>query len=151
MTWNSDTIFSCIKSHILMHFIQEEYLVQQHPNFWACDIVGNWDSSVSIVTRIQVVSLRNCYSMSNKDERFLSPSLRQTGSGIHSISYSVVTGVTSMGLNQYGMKLTAHRHLVLRLRMSAALLALSHMPLWWQSVTCMYLQLMWYSWTQQVG
>jgi len=30
------------------------------------------------------------------------------------------------------MKLTAHRRLVLRLRMSAALLALSDMALWWQ-------------------
>ena len=51
----SDGIFSCIKSHILMHFIQKQYLVHQHTDFCACDIVGNWDSSVSIVTRLQAV------------------------------------------------------------------------------------------------
>ena len=81
-------------------FHTKQYLVHQHPNFWACDIVGNWDSSVSIATRVQVVSLRNCYWMSSKDKRFICPSFCVTGSGIHSISYSVVTAVTSVGLVQ---------------------------------------------------
>jgi hypothetical protein len=104
MTWKSDGIFPCIKSHILMHFIQKQYLVHQHPNFWECDIVGNWDSSVSVAARLQVVSLRNCYWMSSKDKRFISPSLCKTGSGIHSISYSVVTVVTSVGLKLLGFE-----------------------------------------------
>jgi len=81
-------------------FHTKQYLVHQNPNFWACDILRNWDSSVSIVTRLQVVSLRNCYWMSIKDKRFISPSLCLTGSKIHSISYSAITAVTSMGLKQ---------------------------------------------------
>jgi len=36
------------------------------------------------------------------------------------------------------MKLTAHGPLVLSLRMSAALLVLSDMALWWQSVNCTF-------------
>jgi len=79
-------------------FHTKQYLVHQHTNFWTSDIVGNWDSSVSIVTRQQAVSLRNCYWMSINDKRFISPSLCLTGSGIHSISYSAVTAVASMGL-----------------------------------------------------
>jgi hypothetical protein len=150
MTWNSDAIFSSIKSHIFMHFIQEQYLVQQHPNFWACDNVGNWDISVSTVTRIQVVSLTNCYWMSNKDKRFLSHSLCWTGSGIHSISHSVVTRVTSMGLNQwwYEADCSSPSSAEVENECSATCIV------WYAFVVAkchLYLQPMWYSWTQQVG
>jgi len=45
--------------------------------------------------------------MSSKDKRFISPSLSLTGSGIHSISYSVVTAVTTMELK--GLRYEADR------------------------------------------
>ena len=53
-------------------FHTKQYLVHQHTNFSARDIVGNWDSSVSIVTRLQVVSLRNfCWMCSRAGDLFI--------------------------------------------------------------------------------
>ena len=150
MTWMSYGNFSCIKSHILMHFIQKQSLVHQHTDFCACDTVGNWDSSVSIVTRLQVVSLRNCYWMSSKDKRFISPSLCLTGCWIHSISYPAVTAVTSMGLKR--MQYEADRSLP-----SSAEVEIERSftgTVWYGFVLAkcqLYLHLMWHSWTQQVG
>ena len=150
MIWKSDGIFSCIKSHILMHFIHKQYLVHQHSNFWACEIVGNWDSSVSIVTRLQVVSLRKCYWMSSKDKTFISPSLCLTGSGIQTVSYSVVTAVTSMGLKR--LRYEAHHSSPCSAEVQNECSFTS--TVWYAFVVAkcqFYLHLMWYAWTQQVG
>jgi hypothetical protein len=45
----------------------------------------------------------------------------QTGSGAHSVFYSVGTGVPSCGKDGRGAKLSTHLHLVPRLRMSVAI------------------------------
>ena len=107
------TLRRCIRGfHVLLSFGQQQYsdareipsrqfiIITTRQKLKNYDILDNWDSSVSIVTRLQVVSLRNCYWMSSKDERFISPSFCLTGSRIHSISYSVVTAVTSVRLKR---------------------------------------------------
>jgi hypothetical protein len=136
-------IFLCIS-------YKNNTLCIKNPNFCACDIVGNWDSSVSTVTRLQVVSRRNCYWMSN-NERFISPSLCLTGSvdplnlifsGYSSHSHGVkaaavwswpLIAICCWGENECSFTVTLSYTFVVA------------------KCNCTFLHLMWYSWTQQVG
>ena len=69
------------------------------------------DSSVSIVTMIQVGSLLGIHPILKRSERMWGPSASYlVGSG----------GISSMGVKRLGMKLTTYLHPVLRLRMSGA-------------------------------
>jgi hypothetical protein len=54
----------------------------------------------------------------------------QTGSGALPAFYAVGTGVLSRWRSGWTVKLTAHRHLVPRLRMSGAVPLPPYMPLW---------------------
>jgi hypothetical protein len=55
-------------------------------------------------------------SNTGRDKKSFSSLKAQTGYGAHTESYSMDTGVLSLGLNGWGVKLTTHFHLVPRLK-----------------------------------
>jgi hypothetical protein len=64
-------------------------------------------------------------------KRFYSSSSIQNGSGVYTTSYSTGTGGSYFwGKRSQGMKVITYFHLVLRLGMSEAIIALPYIPLW---------------------